>query len=459
MDGKSASKPKGLRPCARSFVSSIQEFLCPAIWKQAESARGSSRSSRWSTQPLVLCLLLMTWCCGDSQAERFETAKGLTAACLIKRRRPGKTVQGFQKALARLPMVVFRVIATGIRRHLLRTLDLYHEGFIAFGCDGSSMSCPRTAELEKYLDTSVKGEAGAPQVWVTAFVHLRTGLLWAWRLGKGLNRERAHLLAMLKTLPASALLVADPGFNGYELSRTLTAEGVAYLIRMSGKDRLYTLSETPLEMSTFESGEVLSWPTEARRAKLPPQRVRLLCIRSKTKRDVWLLTNVLDETRLTQEMASRYYRQRWENEGLFRTYKQTMKKMKLTSRTVHLVHREAEGSLLATQILLAMGASVLLKPTRSQNTDAEPKTPLRSSPRKILLVIREVGAGRIGVRNVTFQERIEQALQEHRPNRTTLKETRAWPNRTPHKIQKPPKCLMLSDVERALASKYLASPT
>jgi hypothetical protein len=29
---------------------------------------------------------------------------------------------------------------------------------------------------------------------VTALVHLRTGLLWGWRLGKGTASERGHLL-------------------------------------------------------------------------------------------------------------------------------------------------------------------------------------------------------------------------------------------------------------------------
>src|SRR5260370_34256549 len=61
-----------------------------------------------------MVLLLMTWCCGDSQAERFEVAKGFCSVLLPKRRRPGRTVQGFQKALAKLPTRVLRVGAAGI---------------------------------------------------------------------------------------------------------------------------------------------------------------------------------------------------------------------------------------------------------------------------------------------------------------------------------------------------------
>ena len=84
-------KPGRLRPHARSFLASIRQFLTPDIWKDAHHARHAPRRcGRWATQPLVLTLLVMTWCCGDSQAERFETAKGFVAVCLTKRRRPAR---------------------------------------------------------------------------------------------------------------------------------------------------------------------------------------------------------------------------------------------------------------------------------------------------------------------------------------------------------------------------------
>jgi len=73
----------------------------------------------------------------------------------------------------------------------------------------------------------------------------------------------------------------------------------------------------------------------------------LLRLRGK-KNDIGLLTNVLDAERLPLALASQFYRWRWESEGLFRTCKRTLAKVKLRSRTVRLVPREAEGSLLAT---------------------------------------------------------------------------------------------------------------
>jgi hypothetical protein len=55
------------------------------------------------------------------------------------------------------------------------------------------------------------------------------------------------------------------------------------------------------------------------------------------KRDVWLLTDVLDSARLSVATAAMFYRWRWRNEGVFRTDKRTINKLKLSSRTVRLV--------------------------------------------------------------------------------------------------------------------------
>ena len=440
------SKPPCLQPYAKSFLDSLREFLTPAIWKQVKQARRClRRSPRWATQPLILTLVVMTWCCGDSQAERFEIAKEFTAVCLSKRRRPGQTVQGFQKALAKVPLSVLRAMAAGVRRRLLSLFDLATDGFIVFGCDGSSLECPRVEELERRLDPPAK-KRRAPQVWVTALVHLRTGLLWAWRLGKGYNRERSHLRALLPTLPAPALIVADSGYNGYDLAQAIVTAGASFLIRMSSKDTLYTQE---LEFTKRADAEVLLWTQGACQHRLLPLRLRLIRIHSRQRRrDVCLLTNVLDPQKLSVEMAGRYYRWRWENEGLFRTYKRTLAKVKLMSRTIRLVHREAEGALLATQLLLAQGTRALASGRREVNEK-------RCSPRKVLLAIRQEILGGIGSRKrASFQQRLAKSLREQRL-RKTPKVKRIWPRRISHKPPKPPHIRTLTDQQKALLAKLL----
>jgi hypothetical protein len=432
-----------LRPAARTLLDALRDWLTPDVYKQAHQARAAARRpARWDTQPLVLTLLALTWCTGDSLPERFETARAFCAACLPKRRRPGRTVQGFQKALAKVPLAALRAVAGAARRRLAARLDLVGgDGFAAFGCDGSRLECPRGAELEARLGKVCKAGA-APTLWVTALVHLRSGALWSWRLGRGDAPEREHLRALLPTLPAQALVVADAGFSGYDLARAIVASGASFLVRVSGKDSLYVGGPAPGR--AFTEGLVYCWPKAARQKGLPPLPCRLLRVRGRKGRVAWLLTDVLDAGRLPRQAAARYYRWRWESEGLFRTYKRTLAKVKLLGRTVRLVHREAEGSLLATQLLLAWGAEAV--------GVGGGEAPVRCSPRQVLREVRRELSGGQG-RRAGFGRRLARARRARRVGRRSGKVKRAWPRRVDHKPPKRPKFLTLTEAHKSLMAK------
>ena len=143
----------------------------------------------------------MTWSLGDSTPERFEMARGIVAICRPKRRRAGRTALGFQKALCRLPMRPLVALAGALRSRLLSLLGdgLLHGGFIPLGCDGSRLECCRNDELLARMGKA--GKAGSsPTMWVTAVVHLTTGVPWSWWLGKGNASERDHLRRLLAEL-------------------------------------------------------------------------------------------------------------------------------------------------------------------------------------------------------------------------------------------------------------------
>ena len=441
------------RRLTRSLMEVLREFLTPALWKQAHQARRQTQrkeSSRWMVQPLVLMLLLLTWSHGESQADRFECAKAYCQVCLQKRRNPGKTVQGFQKALARLPLVVLRTLAAGVRGVLATRLGehWFVEGFVPIGCDGSRVECPRTLELEKRMGQAGKDKS-APTLWVTALVHLRWGVPWAWRFGKGTASEREHLGQMLSVLPRLALLVADAGYFGFRLTEQLVDKHVPFLLRMSSNVTLYTRAQVRLE--DYREGEVYYWPSRKdQEAGAAPLHLRLIRIRAKRRRnDVWLLTNIMDKKRLSHALAGQMYRWRWQNEGCFRTYKHTLKKVKLVSRTVRLVHREAEGSWLALQLLLAQGVLAQMK-RRAQRpaTPSECEQEVKCSPRKILIAIREEINSAPRRRRPKDEERLHQAQGERR-QRTSAKASRVWPRRKPHKPPKPPELRKLSDAQKA----------
>ena len=441
---------KRFRPVARSLPQVLCEFLTPQVFKQVRKQASRRQQPRWDIHPLVWVLLAMSWCSGDSLAERFETARGFYVVCHAKRKRPGQSLAGFEKALARLPMPVLRTLAAALRTRILAVFDqrLYYHGFIPLGCDGTRQECPRSEELERRLGTFGK-EGTAPMIWNTAIVHLTLGIPWCWRWGRGGKAsERSHLLAMLDWLPRLALVVTDAGYVGYDVVRRLCERQVWFLMRMSSNATFYTELHTPLEQ--FCEGIVYYWPKKAQDAGQPPLRGRLLCIRSARRQvDVWLFTNVLDGQRLPLAAAAQLYRWRWENEGFFRTYKRTLKKVKLVSRTLRLLHREAEASMLATQLLLCQGARAVSLPAAASADE-----PVLCSPRKVLLEIRRELTAATPRRD--YAQRLAQAARERRP-RSSAKEKRAWPRRKPHRPPTPPHLLPLDDALKSKIQQHLTA--
>jgi hypothetical protein len=446
-------KTKGLQRGTATFLGSLRHFLTPALFKQVRQAAGKPRKCRWQIQPLLLVLLTLTWCTGDSLPERFEVARSFSICLLPKRRRPGKTAAGFLKALARTPVCALRLVAAAVRCRMLAHDALMRcaGGWAVFGCDGSELACPRTAELEQRLGPA-SGRPGelppVPQVFVSALVHLGSGLLWSWRLGKGVANERLHLVALLKTLPKAALVVADCGYQGYDLACTLDATGVAFLIRVSS---LTTFSLDEAAEGPWREGPAWYWPVEAQKEGRPPLLVRLLRVSDPgRKHDVWLVSNVLDGERLSVEQAGYFYKMRWGNEGFFRTYKRTLGKVKLLGRTVKQVHREAEGSLLAVQLLLAQAAQARMLYGQKRE---------RGSGRELVLEMRrEIREHLQGKRHgrQQFQRRLAEAVSQTR-ERTSSKIRRFWPTRGSHKPPKPPKLRVLDIKQKALRLKILVT--
>jgi hypothetical protein len=136
----------------------MREFLTPTVFKQVRNASKQRKRPRWDLHPLLYIILLTTYCCGDSLPEKFEASRVFYVACCPKRKRPGESFAGFEKAIARLPMPVLRALAAGIRGRIQAIFSDRRKvgNFIPFGCDGTRLACPRTEELERRLGTSAK---------------------------------------------------------------------------------------------------------------------------------------------------------------------------------------------------------------------------------------------------------------------------------------------------------------
>jgi len=442
-----ARKPGRLRPRAKSLIQSMRQFLTPTVFRQVRKVTRRRKMPRWDVHPLIYMVLVMTWCCGDSLPEKFEVARAFYAASCPKRRRPGTSFAGFEKALSKISISVLRAVAAAIRGQIevLFGERLLVDGWIPLGCDGTRLECPRTAELEQRLTTGGKHDA-APTVWNTSIVHLALGFPWCWRLGNGGKAsERAHLIHMLRWLPRCALIVADAGYVGYDVVRALIFAEVPFLIRMSCNATFYT--EKQVLLDHFREGIVYYWPQKIEKEGLPPIPGRLIRVHSrKHKADVWLLTNVMDCRALSFQTAAQFYHWRWENEGFFRTYKRTLKKIKLMSQTVRMVHREAEASMIATQLLLCQGA--LAMPANKKNDP-----PVMCSARGVLREVRR-DITRLPQAKRAFSRRIAQARRERR-RRVTPKQKREWPRRKKHKPPHPPIILTFSTAQKTSIRNHL----
>jgi hypothetical protein len=164
------------------------------------------------------------------------------------------------------------------------------------------------------------------------------------------------------------------------------------------------------------------------------------------------MTNVLDAQRLPRPSAGRFYRWRWRNEGLFRTYKRTLQKVKLMSRTVAMAHREAEGSLLAVQLLLAQGARALPTPSNA----VMPMSSARKVLVEVRMEIRNVVGMYLGPRQrQTYAERLSQACWQQRRQHSP-KVRRPWPARKDHKPPGPPTILTMGTDLKTQLQKSLA---
>ena len=276
---------------SESLSGSMRQFLTPEVWKQvkhAASQHGCRNGVRWTLQPLIMIAAIMTWCAGETDADRFVLSRSFYVQIHCpKRQRPGKAFSGFCKAMLHLPMPVWWAFCDAVRSRVFHLLAdrMTMEGWFPLGCDGSRMECPRTTELEQSLGKSRKDKS-APTLWVIALVSLTTGVLWSWRLGTSKTGERRYLIDLLETLPQavlqSVLLVCDAGYVGYDLFGHLLKQQCSFLIRLSSQAQLYSLEMVKVE--GFTEGEFWYWTDDAENKSKPALRVRVIRVAARSAR-------------------------------------------------------------------------------------------------------------------------------------------------------------------------------
>jgi hypothetical protein len=345
----------------RNWPSFLKSLMPPVLWRQLAGSdpRRSDRRTRWNVKYIALAWILMGWSMHSQSVSRFEEARDVLGRLYPRRRRPGGTYQGFAKASADCAEASLRELWRHLRPTMVRRITDASRwyGWTVLVVDGSRFDAPRTTSNERM--PGVSGRAKSQPQWnATLLVHLPTGLLWNWRHGSATESERGHLREMLDDLPPDALLLADAGYTGFDLMLELQGRGVTFVMRCGSN--LTLLVEGATQAIERRSGQtfVYLWPGHRRR-ELP------LCLRLFTikagDREVYLLTNELESTRLSKSMAAEMYRSRWGVEIGYRELKQTLDRRKLLSRSSHASSIELSAAIVSWA-MLRLQACVLMGP-------------------------------------------------------------------------------------------------
>jgi len=244
-----------------SLKQAVNSPFTAGVFRGVKARKGC----QWTPRRLVVVALFWAWSKADGLKERFRGARKLAAKIFRWLPGPGETYNGFMKQLRKWH-VELQLLCMGELRVLMKQ-DLFGPweiaGFVVIAGDGSRIELPRTKTNEaayspkgkkkgsrkkrgakgrssrgkrwrkakRQSAASIDKKANSPQMWLTLFWHVGTGLPWAWRTGPSDSSERQHLEEMLSELPENTLITADAGFVGYDFWSAVIAAG-----HRSGRD-------------------------------------------------------------------------------------------------------------------------------------------------------------------------------------------------------------------------------
>jgi hypothetical protein len=246
---------------------------------------------------------------------------------------------------------------------------------------------------------------------------------------------------MIRWLPPSSLLVADIGFGGFDLLWKLCHAKVNFLIRTGGSTMLLVEHTLQQIVRRGDVRYVYLWPGN-RRKKCPLQ-LRLIVLKRRGHQPVYLLTNVLEPTRLSRGTAGRIYQARWSIEVEYRGLKQTMGHGRVLARMPEAGAMELAGNLLAQALLLMYAALVLA--TRLTRL---------SLAKAIRVIRRAIEALRYDASCRFVLRQLDESLVDNY-ERHSSKRARDWPHKKNESPPGPPKLRRLKTRERAKIRRLL----
>jgi Transposase DDE domain len=340
---------------AQSYLQQLGEAIREFLPTHSFNQIPVGQATFWKPQRVTWVALLMAWGEGQTLGARWDQA-GEVATKLHPRWRLGESYSGYTQALTRLSVHLIPALVKRLQVAMKAVAGRYWKSglWVAFAVDGTRIEAPHTAQNEEGLGCAGRAKT-APQVFLTTVWHLGTGLPWTFRVGPGTDSERNHFRRMIGELPERSMIVADAGFAGYALFLRLLLANHSFLIRVG---RNITLLKNLGYYHEERDGLVYLWPRAHRRCRPLVLRLIELTLGSQT---VCLLTNVLDENQLGDEEAAALYKQRWGEEVFHRSYKQTMSRRKILSRTPETCQAEASWMVLGLWLLSLITAARIIE--------------------------------------------------------------------------------------------------
>jgi Transposase DDE domain len=413
-------RDRARRPPAAA-VTNRQSLLRLCSWFLPDDAifAGLKLHGNTKWRPRGLVWLALCWSLVDARhlTDAFDQARAACSSLF-----PGilTTYQGFMNALVSATPRLLPLLRAAVHRGMRRLGSPYWriDGWLPIAFDGSRSTAPRTRANEAALCAANYGNGATaryrkkkskglrrrrnernkarpqePQAWITLLWHMGLRLPWSWRLGPSNSSERAHVMDMLQqeTFPGETLFCGDAGFVGYPLWSCLASRGHHFLVRVGANVRLLSeQADCELVPQSRKQYAVLCWPKGASRAKQPPLRLRLLRV-AVGQGGMWLLTNVVDDARLTARLARQLYKMRWGVELEFRGLKQTLDKALLRSRNDKRLLVELDWSIVAMAVveLLALKEQQRAAAARGQAADPA-KRSLAGAVRALRRCLREL---------------------------------------------------------------------
>ena len=377
---------------------------------------------RWTDRLLVIAAILMAWSDAALAIDAFRNAREVVISMYRTRRRPGNTLGGFLGRLRSRTAKLLSVLVPSLRiasEKAAGKLWRYKNRYVVMAVDGSKSNCPRTKSNLDAFGTGTKAKAGAMQL-LTTLYHVQTGLLWAWRRGRGDASERGQLREMIAELPKGTLLLGDAGFTGYDLMRSLLNQNVDFLIRAGANVTL--LQKLGFYTREYD-GIVYLWPKEFSKQKFNPIILRLIHV-TDGSRSQWLLTNVMNMRHLSNNQAAELYCLRWKIEVSFRSLKQTMSHRKMLSASAGNAAVELDWAMIGFWLLALMAVDEM-------STKNKGCVSIAKALREVRFWMRQQ-TGRPPTGGI--RRKLKQALIDDY-ERQGLKKAHNWPHK---KSQKPP---------------------